>query len=232
MKKVLIMPALVTALFATACGSSPTEVDTSPGVRFFNATTGMTGNGGFEINGQFVPGSELPYGESTQACSRLEPGSTSFAFGISPGPAWQALATLSNQTIASGANVIVAAAGSAASPTLFLLDNDSPGSLNGNQAAIRFVNLASAASNPFNVLAGTVGSGPTSVVATNITVGVPTTYAIVPSGSATYTILHGHVVAITGSEAMLNLPARSMNTIAIVSSGSGGFGLVNIPRCS
>jgi hypothetical protein len=79
MKKVLIMPVLAAALIATACGEDggPTTVDTRARVRFFNATTGMTGSGGFTTNGQFAAGSALAFGQSTQTCSRVDAGSTS-----------------------------------------------------------------------------------------------------------------------------------------------------------
>jgi hypothetical protein len=52
------------------------------------------------------------------------------------------LATLNDQSMTDGGNFTVVATGSAPSPTLFLLDNNFPGSLGTNQAAVRFVNLA------------------------------------------------------------------------------------------
>src|SRR5690349_1453239 len=82
MKKVLIVPVLAAMLFA-ACddASDPVTPDTRPSVRFFNATTGMTGNGGFTTNQEFAAGSALGYGQSSQACARLAEGPTSFGFG-------------------------------------------------------------------------------------------------------------------------------------------------------
>ncbi len=79
MKSVVVMPLLAAALFAAACGGDgdPTAVDTTARVRFFNATTGMAGSGGFTTNGQFATGSALAFGQSTQACATVNAGSTS-----------------------------------------------------------------------------------------------------------------------------------------------------------
>ena len=79
MKSVVILPFLATALFATGCGgdSEPTIVNTPARVRFFNATPGMAGSGGFTTNGQFATGSALAFGQSTQACATVNAGSTS-----------------------------------------------------------------------------------------------------------------------------------------------------------
>ena len=81
MKSVVMLPLLATALFAASCGGDSTGVDTTARVRFFNATTGMTGSGGFTTNGQFATGSALAFGQSTQTCATVNAGSTSFGFG-------------------------------------------------------------------------------------------------------------------------------------------------------
>src|SRR5687767_931705 len=85
MKKVLVLTVLAGALFTAACGDDnggdPTTIDARPGVRFFNAMTGLTTSGGFTANGQFVSGSALPSGQSTQTCSRFDPLMTTFGFG-------------------------------------------------------------------------------------------------------------------------------------------------------
>src|SRR5829696_712757 len=81
MKKVHFAPILVAALFAAACGDGSTAVDTTPKVRFLNATIGLSGSGGFTKNGQFVTGSALAFGQSTQTCVPVDPGATSFGFG-------------------------------------------------------------------------------------------------------------------------------------------------------
>jgi hypothetical protein len=241
MKKVLIMPVLAAVLFAAACeeDGGPTTVGPTASVRFFNAMTGMTGSGGFTTDGQFAAGSALAFGQSTQTCSTVNAGSTLFGFGAAnaggTGLSGNALATLNNQSITDGGNYTVAATGSATSPTLFLLDNNFSGSLATNQAAVRFVNLApgtGTTANTFTVLRGTLGSG-TTVVATNIAVGSPTTLSTAASGSNAFTILQGHNTVISGSAATLNLQAGTVNTLAIVSNtASGGFQLINIPRCS
>src|SRR4051812_48994544 len=123
MKTVLITPVLVAVLFAPACGGGPTAGDTTPKVRFFNATTGMSGSGGFTTNGQFVPGSALAFGQSTQTCALVDPGATSLGFGTANagGTALtgNALAMLNNQTVAAGGNYTMVATGSAASPQLY-----------------------------------------------------------------------------------------------------------------
>ena len=240
MRNVLVMPVLAAVLSAAACGEGdPTTVEPvgpTASVRFFNAATGMTGSGGFTTNGQFATGSALAFGQSTSTCSKVAAGSTSFGFGTAntggTGLSGNALATLNNQSITDGGNYTMVATGSATSSTLFLLDNHFSGSLASNQAAVRFVNLAPGPGNPFNVLRGTLGSGPTTVVGTQLAVGSPTTFSAVTGGSSTFTILQGHSTVISGGAATLNLQAGTVNTVAIVPNPSGGFQLINIPGCS
>lgn len=241
MKQVRAMPALAMVLLAAACGGDgPTDVDTAASVRFFNATTDMAGSGAFTTNGQFASGSALAFGQSTQACSTVEAGATSFGFGAAnaagTGLGGDALATLSDQSITEAGNFTVAATGSAASPAVFVLSNDfSASTLASTQAAVRFVNLApGTGENPniFNVLTGDIGSGPTAVFATQLAAGAPSAFRAVASGSSAYSILLGHSVAVTGSAATLDLQAGTVNTIAIVPDpASGSFQLINIPRC-
>lgn len=244
MKKALVMPVLAALLFAAACGGEATTPGVPPttgppaSVRFFNATTGMTGSGGFTTNGQFAAGSALAFGQSTQTCSAVNPGSTSFGFGAaSPGGtglSGNALATLSAQTVTARGNFTVAATGSATtSPKLFMLDNNFSGSLGTNQAAVRFVNLAPGSgttANTFNGYLGTYGGIHAQLIATNIPVGSSTEFTIVPSGPHVFSILQGQNVVILGSTATLQ--AGTVNTIAIVPNTSGGFQLISIPRCS
>ena len=238
MKMGSVMPVVAAVLLVAACGEDggPTDVDTAASVRFFNATTGMTGSGGFTANGQFAAGSALAFGQSTQACSTVEAGSASFGFGAADAGgaalSGDALATLDNQAMTAGEDVTVVAAGPAAGPTLFLLSNNFSGTLASNQAAVRFVNLAPEAPLLFNVFTGVLGSGGT-MTAPNIAVGAPTAFDTVTSGSNAFTILNGHNIVIQGSAATLNLPAGTVNTIAIVpGTVAGSYQLVNIPRCS
>lgn len=235
-KKTLMISALAAAVASAACGSDesgPTEVSTTARVRFFNATTGMTGSGGFTTNGQFASGSALAYGQS--ACSQVSGGSTLFGFGAAgtggTSLSGNALATLNNQSLAVGGDYTVVAIGSATSPTLLLLDNNFSGTLASNQAAVRFVNLAPAAANLFTVFSGVLGAGGT-LLSSNIAVGTPTTFTTVPSGASQFTILNGHDTVISGSAAALNLQVGSVNTVAIVPTASGGFQLINLTRCS
>jgi hypothetical protein len=239
MKKVLVMPVLAAVLFAAACGDDGDLVAAGPtgSVRFVNATTGVAGSGGFTANGQFATGSALASGQSAQSCAKVEAGSASFGFGAAntggTGLSGNALTSLDNQSITAGGNYTVAAAGSAPTPTLFLLDNDFSGSMAANEAAVRFVNLApgtGTTANNFTVLKGVLGQGHT-LVQSNIAVGAPTTFNAVAGGSKVYTILKGHETVISGSAATLNLQAGTVNTAAIVPNTSGGFQLVNVPRC-
>ena len=235
MKKVLVLPVLAAGLFTAACGddadSDPTTVDPRPAVRFFNAMTGMTSSGGFTTNGQFVTGSALAFGQSTQPCSRLEPGLTTFGFGAEDtgGTALSGnvLATLPNQTITNGGDFTVAAVGNGVHSLVYMLNNGFTGTLGGNQAAVRFVNLAATA-NPFNVMMGTTTH------ATNLELGTASTFATVPSGNTAFSILQGQQVALSGSAATLSLQSGTVNTVAIVHNGTvgAGFRLVNLPRCS
>lgn len=238
MKKAAVMPVLAAVLFAAACGEDgdPANVVPTASVRFFNATTGMTGSGGFMTGGQFATGSALAFGQATQTCSKVTEGPASFGFGAAntegTGLSGTALTTLDNQSVPAGGNFTVAAAGSAPSPTLFLLDNNFSGSLAADQAAVRFVNLApgtGTTANTFNVYLTKFGAG-VSPAATKIAVGAPTTYSTVPSGSNTFSVLKGHSIVIPGS--VFTLPAGSAKTLAIVpTAASDGFQLIDIPGC-
>ena len=244
MKKALIVPVLVAVLSAAACGDDGGPTDggqTTEGptarVRFFNATTGMTGSAGFTTNGQFATGSALPFGQATQTCPTVSAGSTSFGFGAAnpggTGLSGNALATLNGQSIPASGNFTVVATGSAASPQLYLLDNNFSGSLGTNQAAVRFVNLAPGPNpipNVINVFAG--GLPPTGTLfASNVFVGTPTAFKTVTSGANAFMVMVGHVLS-TRTDATLNLQAGTVNTIAIVpSTTQSGFQMVSIPRC-
>lgn len=241
MKKVLVLPALAAALLTAACGDDgggdPTAVDTRPSVRFFNAMTGMTTSGGFTTNGQFVTGSALTFGQSTQPCAKLEAGLTSFGFGAAntTGTALNAnaLATLPNQPLTDGGDYTVAAVGNGVHSLLYMLNNSFSGTLGSNQAAVRFVNLAATADS-FNVSVGTGGGGSTTVHATNLQLGVASTFATVPSGTTAFSISQGEQVVLSGSAGTLNLQGGTVNTVAIVHNGAmgAGFRLINLPRCS
>ena len=239
MEKGVILRVLMATVFAAACGAggestAPEPVDPRPSVRFFSAMRAMAGPGGFTTNGQFVSGSALGANQSTATCVKLDAGSASFGFGAAntggTGLSGGALATLSNQSIAASGNYTVAAAGSGVHALLFLIDNNFSGSLGSNQAAVRFVNLAPAAT-PHTVLSGT-GSGSTTTVASNLALGASSTFTTVTSGSSAYTVLNGQNTVISGSAGTLNLQAGSVNTIAIAPGAAAGtFQLINIPRC-
>lgn len=237
MDKVLRMGIAAAVLFAAACDGDPTTSGPTARVRFFNAAEGMAGSGGFTTNGQFAAGSALAFGQSTPACTTVDAGSTSFAFGAAnpggTGLSGSPLATLNNGSITGGGTFTVAATGSAANPTLFLLEDSFSGSMANGQAAVRFVNLApgtATTANTFNVFLGTFGSGHT-LVATGIAAGAPTAFSVVTSGPNTFSVLQGHDVVISGSS--IPLQAGSVNTLAIVpNTPSDGFRLINLPRCA
>jgi hypothetical protein len=238
MKKVLIMPVLAAALFAVACGEDGgTEVDTRPSVRFFNAVWNAPDGIGFTMNGQFAAGSALAYGQSTQTCSRLSAGNTTFGIGLANsagnGLSSEVLASLLNQSIADGGNYTVLAGGQAIHPSVVLLDNSLSGTLSTNQAAVRFVNLAASSEFPFTVLKGTVGNGPTTIVQTDVAFRAATPFSTVTSGSNSYSILYNHEPVISGSDATLNLQAGTVNTVVIVRDpATSNFVLRNVPSCS
>ena len=240
MKKVVIMPVLVAALLAGGCGGDgdPTTVDTRAQVRFFNAVWNAADNIGFTTNGQFEVGSALAYGQSTQSCSRLNAGNTTFGIGLAnaagTGLSSSGLASLINQTITGGGNYTVLAGGNVIHPSVVLLDNSLSGTLATNQAAVRFVNLAASSEFPFTVLKGTVGSGAaTTVVQTDIAFRAATPFSTVTSGSNVYSIMYNHEAVISGNEATLNLQAGTVNTVVIVRDpASNNFRLVSVPSCS
>ena len=238
MKKVLTMPVLAAVLFVAACGEDgdPTAVATTAKVRFFNAVWNAPDGIGFTANNQFAAGSALTYARASQSCSSLNAGNTTFGIGVAnaSGTALNssALATLANQAITEGGNYTVLAGGNVGHPSMILLDNGVPGTLGANQAAVRFVNLAASSEFPFDVLKGTVGSGPTTVVQTGVAFRSATPFSIVTSGSNAYSIMYNHQAAISGSAATLNLQGGSVNTVVIVRTLSGNFELINVPSCS
>lgn len=235
----LFVPVVIAALITTGCDGNSTGVGPSANVRFFNATTGMAASGGFTANGEFAKGTALAFGQS--ACSRIDAGSTSFGFGAanSGGTALSgsALATLTNQNVIDGGNFTVVSTGSAASPTLYMLDNNFSGTLGANLTAVRFVNLApgtAATPNTFVVYLGAIESG-VSPYAINIAAGAPTSFATVAGGSNQFSVLRipGHDLVVNGNAGALNLQAGTVNTLAIVPNSAGdGFQLINLPRCS
>ncbi len=238
MNKALSTPVLAVALFAAACGENdgPTAVAAPAKVRFFNAVWNAPDGIGFTTNNQFAAGSALAYGQSTQTCSTLNAGSTTFGIGVAnaTGTALNsnALATLSGQPIADGGNYTVLAGGNVGHPSVVLLDNRVPGTLGANQAAVRFVNLAASSEFPFDVMRGAVGGEPPTAVQTGLAFRAATPFSTVPSGSNAYTIMYNDAPIITGSAATLNLPGGSVNTVVIVRTLSGSFQLVNVPSCS
>ena len=230
MKKVPIMPVLAAALFVAACGDSdPTNVDTAQ-VRFFNVVWNAASSIGFTTNGEFATGSALAYAQSTQTCSSLEAGTTSFGIGLANASgtalSGSTIVTLDNQSIAAGGNYTVLAGGNVIHPSVVLLDNSVSGTVGANQAAVRFVNLGASAEFPFTVMKGTT------VVQSNIGFRAATPFSTATSGSNAYTIMYGNDVAISGSDATLNLQGGTVNTIVIVRNPlTGNFNLVSVPSC-
>lgn len=230
--------ALLAAAAACASDGGPASVPPTVAVRFFNATTGLPGNGAFTTNGQFAAGSVLGAGQSAPACATVGVGTTSFGFGSANaagnGLDGGAIATLDNQSLAVGGSYALVAAGSATSARLYLLDHAFAGSLAANQAAVRFVNLApepGTSAGPINVFKGTLGVDGSSL-ALNVAVGAPTPYTTVSSGSNVFSVLQGHTTVIAGSDGILNLQAGSVNTIAIIPAATpGGYRLVHVPSC-
>ena len=238
MKKVLILPVLAAALFAAACdGDGGTDVDTRPSVRFFNAVWNAADGIGFTMNGQFAAGSALTYGQSTQTCSKINAGNTTFGIGLaSPGATGLSsdqITSLINQPITDGGNYTVLAGGNVIHPSVVLLDNRVSGTLGANEAAVRFVNLAASSEFPFTVLKGTVGSEPTTIVQTDIAFRAATPFSTVPSGSNAYSIMYNHEPVISGNNATLNLQPGTVTTVVIVRDpATNNFQLRNVPSCS
>jgi hypothetical protein len=240
MNKVLIIPALGALLFTAACSddSGPTAVATPAKVRFFNAVWGTQEKTGFTTNNQFATGSALGYLQSTQTCSSLNAGKTSFGIGLANanGTALNGstLATLNDQTITDGGNYTVLAGGNVIFPSVILLDNSFSGTLGANQAAVRFVHLA-AGSAPLVVLKGTAGSGSTTEVQSNVAFRDATPFSVVTSGANTYTITYTNnpLPLISGNDATLNLQAGTVNTIVIgrLNPPSGTFQFINLQSC-
>jgi hypothetical protein len=200
-------------------------------VRYFNVVWNAPDGIGFTANTQFVSGSALKYGESTQTCSTLNAGTTTFGIGIANasgtalnGPT---IVTLNNQTITDGGNYTVLAGGNVIHPSVVLLDNRVSGTPGTNQAAVRFVNLAASSEFPFDVLQGTT------VVQTNLAFRGASPFSTVTSGFNVYTIRANNQAVISGNDATLNLQGGTINTVVIVRDvDTNNFRLVNVPSCS
>jgi hypothetical protein len=239
MKKVSAMPVVAAVLCAAACGDSPTAVATPAKVRFFNAVWNAQDKIGFTTNNQFATGSALAYLQSTQTCSTLDAGNTSFGIGLAnaSGTALNSstFVTLDNQPITNGGNYTVLAGGNLIHPSVVLLDNSFSGTLGANQAAVRFVNLAAASEGPVDVLKGTAGIGSTAAVRTNMGFRDATPFSIVTSGANAYTITYNNnnLPLVSGTDATLNLQAGTVNTIVIsrMNPPDGNFRLINLPSC-
>jgi len=239
-KDVVIMPALGALLFAAACSGedAPTATDTRVSVRFVNMTTGLSGNGGFTANGQFVPGSALASGQVAQTCAKLDGGKTSLGFGAvntgGTGLSGNVLALLADETISAGGDYTVVAAGPATTPTLHLFSNGFSGSLGANQAAVRFVSFVPATGTTvYNYVfySGAIEGGNAPLV-TNLPVGVPSAYVVLAVGANSFSALQTPGATILLSGTPVTLQASSVNTIALVRNGSGDFQLIKLPRCA
>ena len=239
-KDVVIMPALGALLFAAACGGddAPTAPDTRVSVRFVNMTTGMSGNGGFTANGQFVPGSGLASGQVAQTCAKLDGGKTSIGFGAAntggTGLGGNVLALLADETISAGGDYTIVAAGPAATPALYLFSNGFSGSLGANQAAVRFISLVPATGTTvYNYVfySGPIQGGVSPIV-TNLPVGIPSAYQVLTVGANSFSALQTPGANILLSGVPVTLQASSPNTIALVQNASGDFQLIKLPRCA
>jgi hypothetical protein len=82
-------------------------------------------------------------------------------------------------------------------------------------------------------LQGTVGSGPTTVVQTDIAFRAATPFSTVTSGSNAYSIIYNHEAVISGNDATLNLQGGTINTVVIVRDpATNNFQLRSVPSCS
>jgi len=125
------------------------------------------------------------------------------------------------------------AAGSAASPQLYLLDNSFSGSLGTNQAAVRFVNLAPGPAtlpNIFYVFTTWPPVQDGALFEASLLVGSPSAFKAIASGPTSFTIIIGHQLE-TVNTISVTLQTGTVNTIAIVPNPSGGHQLISIPRC-
>jgi hypothetical protein len=220
MKKTLI--ALLVA--APGGGDGTTSPGTTAKVRFVNETPRLSGNGAFTANGQAVAGSSLAFGQFSPTCSTIDAGATSFGF---------AAATLTNQIVEGGGNYTMVATGSAASPQLYLIDNNFSGQMSGSQTAVRFLNLAPGPNtlpNIFYAFSSWPPTESTALFAGGLLVGNPSAYKATASGNTTFYTIIGHDMETLNTHS-LSLQAGSVNTLAIVPNPSGGYQLINIPRC-
>jgi len=231
MKKALMLPLFAAALFASACEEDSTGLENQARIRFVNAITGVTGNVGFTASGTFIGGSSVAFGSGSSTCATLDAATgVPLAFGTvnATGTGLSGVAlTTSTQNLAGSGNFTAYAAGTAAAPSLFFLSNSFSGTLNSNQASVRFVNLVPTATTAnLDVFAGTS----TTPTVSDLTFGNANTYGIVTSGANTFTIRNAAGTNVLTSSSV-TLISGTVNTVAIVPTAAGGYQLVNVTSC-
>jgi hypothetical protein len=179
----------------------------------------------------------LTTGTVTQACSKVDAGSTSLGFGAAnaegTGLSGNPLMVSDNQPIEAGGNYTVVAAGPAASPTIYLFSNASTLQLASNQAAVRFANLASpTGTTTYNYVFYLGGIGASTPLAIQPPFATPTAYEAVWSGDKKFSVLEipGHSIIVENMP--VTFAGGSANTMAVVPKATGGVQLIHIPSCS
>lgn len=126
-----------------ACGDDDTTDITSSqaNVRFVNAMIGASSSLGLTANGTPV-GSGVAFANQSTRCTRVEPGTRTFAFGpvATTGTGISTSLRTFNRNLTAGGSYTVVALGTPESPSYVFLDNKPATAATGSNANVRFVN--------------------------------------------------------------------------------------------
>lgn len=227
-RSITIGMAMTAACLAfTACSSdNGTGTSDKATVRFVNATTGGTGSLGLTTNSG-AQGSAVAY-QNYGGCQTITPGSTNFS--VASAGSSTVAGSLPNQTLTAGSRYTLLASGSAASPTLTLM-NDTYTTPASGRARLRVFNAT--ASLPFDVYVGTPGASLGTANASNVAVNSSPSFLDVPSGATAVNVTGVGTQTILGTSSSYTLGSGSVNTLVVTPSATlgGMYTSFIVPEC-
>lgn len=231
-----VFPVLVfAALGAAACEDKDTTGPTeTTDVRFVNAIADASGNLILTANNNAV-GSSLGFGQFSSQCVAVNSGNAiNLAFGTANTGGTGIASTLGTATanFTSGGDFTVIAAGTAANPQLFVINNATT-TPTGSNAALRFLS-AIQGSDAFDVFLSSDGTTLTTPIASNLTFGATGSgFVTVPAGTGTLVFTEAGTtdIAFTVPSSM-TLTAGQVRTVLLAPDAEGtGFSTVTLAGC-
>ena len=231
-----VIPVLaLAALGMAACDDGDTtEPRETASVRFVNAVSGASGNLILTANDDAV-GSALAFGSFSNACALVDAGDDiDLAFGTANTGGTGIASTLGTSTVdlATGGNFTIVAAGTAANPQLFVLNNTTTAPT-GSNAALRFISTVPG-TDAFDVFLSSNGTTLTTPIATNLTFGgTGSGFVTLPAGTGTLVFTDAGTtdVALT-VPSTTTLTAGQVGTVLLAPNAAGtGFQTINLSGC-